>query len=218
MQHPKSPSTNPLPRPDVPRAHSTFAPLLTWVLLQLVAFGLSAARIPFYGKSFPQPAELLASNVMLVVQIGASAMLFPFLLRDIWATSIVIATSWPFTIVAGVFTGRMDPWLPTVEAAGYVTLWLLGLAAWRSILRSPRAQAGGIAMATLAAFGGPLAWYLRAEFGNSSGGSPDLWGPIFGAMAVANHGMSLKGPWMVMGGFLAAGILGRGVQWVASRR
>ena len=217
MQHPKSPSTNPLPVPDVPRAHSTFAPLFIWLLIQLIALGVSTARIPFYAKGFPQPAELLASNVMLIVQIGASAMLFLFLLRDLWAAGIVIAASWPFTIVGGFLTGLMDPWLP-IEAAGYVTLWLLGLAVWRSILRSPRAQAGGIAVAMLAAFGGPLAWYLRAEFGNSNGGSPDLWGPIFGALAVANHGMALKGPWMVMGGFLTAGILGRCVQWIASRR
>ena len=217
MQHPKSPSTNPSQPLVVPRAHSTFTPLLVWLLIQLIAIGLSVARIPFYGKSFPQPAELLASNVMLIVQIGTSAMLFPFLFRDTWATGIVIAASWPFTIVAGFVTGLMDPWLP-IEAAGYVTLWLLGLAVWRSILRSARAQACGIAVAMLSAFGGPLAWYLRAEFGNSSGGSPDLWGPIFGVLAVANLGMALKGPWMVMGGFLTAGILGRGVQWVSSRR
>ena len=120
---------------------SPLLPVGLWLLIQLSTLGVSAARIPFYAvKRFPQPAELIALPLMLVMQIGMSALLFPYLLRDARAAGLVIVSSWPFTILAALLTGLPNKRM-MLELLAFNTIWLLGLTLWRGALRSTRPQA-----------------------------------------------------------------------------
>jgi hypothetical protein len=171
-------------------------------VIQGAALAFSAARIPFFAsKSFPQPAEVLALGVMLFVQITASALLFPFLMRDLRAAAMVIATTAPFTVLAGFLTGTIDLVLQAYTAA-FVLAWLLGLALWRVALRSDRARAVGITVALLVALGGPIAWYLCGEYVFQSSAvnwrNPDAGGPFFAALAVSTQGLAARSSWMLI--------------------
>src|SRR5437764_11820861 len=159
-------SSSDLPaKPPKRAARSPFPPLLAWVAVQAGALALSAMRIPYFASSatFPRPAETLGLGLMVIVQLAASAMLFPFLLRDARVAGLVIAASWPFTFISGFLAGQLDPYVLSPVAA-FVTAWLIGLALWSNILRSPRAQATGVCAALVFAVGTLLLWYLRAEY------------------------------------------------------
>ena len=219
MQAAANPSTPSQTAPAAP-LRSPFGPLGLWLMVQLLALGVSAAHIPFFAKSFPQPAELLASGVMLVIQIGAAALLFPYLLRDRRAAAMVVAASWPFTVLAAFLTGQAEHRILWGMTA-YVTSWLVALAIWRSALRSGRAQSVGVAIATLVAFGGPLLWYLRAEYGvqPSAFNWMELsnWGPIMGALSIARTDHLVRDPWIFAGGNLVAALVALGISWMIRR-
>ena len=101
-----SPIESPSPRPT---ARSPFAPVFLWLVIQLIALAIPIARVPFFAtKHFPHTPETLASGVMLVFQIGSSALLFPFLLRDAKTATMAVAASWPFTVLAGFLTAQPD--------------------------------------------------------------------------------------------------------------
>jgi hypothetical protein len=157
---------------------------------------------------------------MLVVQIGAAALLFPYLLRDCRAAAMVIAASWVFSILAAFLTGQAEHRILWATAA-YVTAWLVGLAIWRSALRSARAQAAGVAIATLLAFGGPLLWYLRAEYGVQSSAmnwtQVSNWGPIMGALSIARTGHLVRDPWILAAGNVVAALVALGIRWMMRR-
>ena len=202
-------------RPRVSLHRSPVGPLFAWLLLQLVALAVPIARIPFYAsKSFPSTPEVIALGVMLVVQIGGAALLFPYLMRDARAALMVIAASWPFTALAGFLAAQVDQ-RKTPAAIVYVSLWLVALALWNSALRTPRQKGIGIAVAVLLAFGGPLTWYLSGEYGTAlSGETVATLGPILGSIAIAEQNPLQKGPWLFVAAFLLASVLG----WGMSRR
>lgn len=216
MQSPGTSFTsNIAPQTDPRPIRSPFPPLFIWLLLQLLALFLSAARVPFFAlKSFPQPAELLSLPLMLTVQVVASAMLFPFLLRDLRVTVMVIAASWPMTLVAGFLTATADT-RALAAAAIYLTAWLAGLALWQKALRSARAQAVGVAAATLAVFSGPIFWYLRLEYGGATTldwSQAGRWGPIMGTLAIIKLDNVFRSPWVFAAGHLAAGAMAVGIK------
>ena len=163
-------------------------PAFVWLAIQLGALTLSAARVPFSAtKRFPQPGELLALWVMLFVQVTFSALLFPLLMRTFTTGVMTVVSALPFTIVAGFLAGDWDR-IQMAAMCGYLTAWLVGLGLWRSVLRSPRAQGTGVALALLARWRGR--W--RGTCGVSSGwgrtvawGEVSVWGPYFGAMHLA---------------------------------
>jgi hypothetical protein len=203
--------------PMIPQ--SPLFPVLVWVGLQLIALGLSAAHVPFYAmKSFPRPAEVLASGVMLTIQITASAMLFPFLMRDRRTAGLIIVASWPFTLCSLLLTGYYEP-RSSAQVMGYVTVWLMALSLWTSILRSSRAQPVGIAVAMLATAGGAVLCYVQAEYGAERFGvDPGYWGPLMGSFAVVKDLQPVWSHWIGVGALfcLAAGIKGVARMWVFS--
>ncbi len=194
-------SSQPAP-PLLPIRKSPVSPLLIWLVLQLIALAIPIFRIPFFAtKSFPSTPESLALGGMLVVQIGSAALLFPFLTRDARATAMVIAASWPFTVLAGFLASHADQ-RKIPAAAIYASAWLIGLALWNRALRSPRVKAAAVAVAALLAFGGPVLWYLHREYGFPAGAASDFegtWGPILGAIAVAERDPLELWPWLFMG-------------------
>ena len=201
--HPNPLSTRSEGTKNVSTVRSPFSPVLVWLLLQLIALAISAGRIPFYAiKSFPQPAELIALPLMLVVQIGASALLFPFLLRDFRTAGLVVVASWPFTVLAGFLTGitttRGIPY-----SAIYVTIWLAGLGLWNKALRSPRGQVMGVAIALFGTFGGVLLNYLSREYGREESSSIlGTWGPIQQAIQLSRADEVQRIVWIIAGIYL----------------
>ena len=136
-------------------------PVLLWLLVQLAALSVAALRFPLAAK-YPQPAELLATHVMLATQVAAGALLFPYILGD-WRTAAgVITAAWPFAATASVLSAI--PLHTTAAAEAYVSIWLFGLALWCSALRGPRLQSYGVAVAAALTVGGALLWYLAREF------------------------------------------------------
>jgi hypothetical protein len=211
MPRPASSSADPSkPWPVSPR-QSPVGPLFVWVFLQLSALAISIARIPFFAtKSFPNTPETIALAVMLVFQIGGSALLFPFLLRDARAAAMVIAASWPFTVLAGFLAAQSDH-RKIIAAAIYVSVWLIGLALWSQALRTHRGKGIGVAVAILVALGGPLAWFLTAEYGvtgNAGWGAVSGWGPILAAMAVTERDPMHRQSWVLLVAHLAAAVVG----------
>src|SRR5437763_7314657 len=89
----RSPPPTASPINDSPPKSIT-APLLVWLIVQLLALALAAARVPL-SAHFVQPGEALAIEEMLVAQFAASAMLFPFLLRDARCCVAMIVTAAP---------------------------------------------------------------------------------------------------------------------------
>ena len=98
---------------------------------------------------------------MLVVQFAASAMLFPFLLRDARHCLAVMLTALPMLQLAAVLSGTSTARL--VGAWTCVALWLTALTLWRPLL-TDRRRGFAIAMTNLLAAGGLVFWYLAAEF------------------------------------------------------
>jgi len=141
-------------------------PVLLWLVIQLAALLLGALRIPLAAK-YPQPAERLATHVMLATQVAASALLFPWLMRDWRTAAAVVATAWPFAAAASALSAVSLE--STAAGEGYVTLWLAGLALWSRLLRGPRSQSFGVALAASVSIGAAVTWYLALEFGQSVG-------------------------------------------------
>ena len=145
--------------PDAP----VTGPLLLWLLVQLSALLVACLRLPLAAK-YPQPAEMLAAQLVVVAQVVAASLLFPYLLRDRRAALAVVASAWPFIALGGVLSAL--PAGRVVAAGAYVTLWLTALAAMRHTLPD-RYQPAGVTSASLITVGTPLLFYLRVEFGNA---------------------------------------------------
>jgi hypothetical protein len=187
----ESPPASAVPAPVVVVEKSPAAPLFVWLVLQLIALSLSVFRVPLSAR-FPPPGEQFAIHIMLVTQITASALLFPFLLRDVKTTAMVILSIAPFLQLSSYLSSVPIP--RAAMAAAYVAAWLLALATWRVILVSRSSQFVGVACATALALGGTLIWYVGAEARDPRAitPSPALFGPVVSALAQLHdtHGSS----------------------------
>ena len=167
------------------RPTSPLAPLITWLLVQGAALAIAAARIPL-SAHYPQAGERLAIDLVLAAQIGASAALFPWLMRDWRAAVVTVCAAWPFIAFAAVLSAL--PPVRTAAVAAFVTGWLVVLALWNTGLTSPKWRLIGSAVTILASIGGALLWYLRVEFAAPASGNPPAdgrYGPLVAAIGVA---------------------------------
>jgi hypothetical protein len=144
--------------------------LLLWMALQLLALGLSAARVPLFAR-FPNPIERQAILQMLVMQIAASALLFPALLRSWRSLVLAAAGAWPMLALANLLGG--EPPFCAANATLYLTVWLTTLTLWNRTLTNDHQRAIAVAIASLWSIGGPLFLYLHIEAAGASG----LWPP-----------------------------------------
>jgi hypothetical protein len=212
---------NVAPNPAESAPRQPFGPLILWMLIQLAALSLSAGQVPFAAlKSFPKPAEMIATPVMLTVQIGASALLFPYLMRDVISTVLIIAASWPMTALADCMAGQTHR-QPMALTALYVTAWLAGLGLWRIALRSARAKGIGISVASLWTIGGMALAYLRSEYGVAA--APKLtalagYSPILGSIVIAVQNSRLLLAWEIIAAHLLLGLLAFAVTAMMSRQ
>lgn len=182
--------------PPPPLAHrSPAGPLFLWLVVQLFALSLAALRVPLAAR-FPPPGEQFAIHTMLATQIIASALLFPFLLRDLPTSVMVILTLAPFVQLASYLSAV--PITRAALAALYVGVWLTTLALWRAMLRSRRGQMVGVASAVALSLGGAVIWYVRAESrepGPIDWSADGLFGPILGAVSQIESASPTVAPW-----------------------
>ena len=193
-----------------PPAGPATGPMAAWVLVQLAALALAALRVPVAAQ-YPRPEESLAPHVLLATQVIASALLFPFLLRD-WLTSIaILAAAWPFAAVAASLSSVPVQRISTAEA--YVMTWIVGLALWGVRLRETRAISYAVAVASLLAIGGLALGYLGLEFGSSaatvgeSGARLNVFWPALGAVDQLNPAGPRWVGWVTPTALVATGVL-----------
>jgi FtsH-binding integral membrane protein len=198
MSEPVLASTAPPPTSD----RSPAAPLFLWLLIQLIALSLAGFRVPLSAR-FPPPGEQYAIHTMLVAQVVAAAMLFPFLLRDVKSSAMVILTIAPFVQLASYFSSV--PVTRAALAALHVATWLTTLALWRATLRTRYSQILGVACAVALSMGGTLIWYARAESreaGVIDWSGDALFGPILGAIAQVNAPSVAASSWFAASALL----------------
>jgi len=141
-------------------------------------------------------------------------LLFSWLLRDLYAAVLAIASCWPALALAVMLSALKLGTLLIV--GGYVTLWLAVLTVWRFALTSEKSQLLGTAVAITWAIGGPVVWYMRAEFNSPMQTSPNP-GPFFGPLAGALAQVDGKAPggrasdWIVLAVLM---VLGLSANWI----
>jgi len=151
----------------------------------MAALALSAGRFPFSAR-YSAVGEMNAVPVMLAAQICAAALLHPWMFgrcgaAAIWALAMLMLQLAAY--LAGV------GWQNMLWPAGYVSAWLgiLCLAAcWYPGERCVRV---GVALAGWLSIGGPVLWYLRAEFIRGGvigpGETFGRWFPVPGAISLS---------------------------------
>ena len=206
------------PPPPLP-AHPPTGPLILWLLIQLAALSLAALRIPLAAK-YPRPEEMYATHVLLAAQVAASALLFPYLLRDAQASIAMIAAAWPFAAAAAGLSGLSLSRAAAGEA--FVCTWLLALALWRGALQSERARLGAVAVAAMVSLGWAALGYLAIEFNpdmsavGESGGQVSRFGPIGGALRQLSPNNAPLGDWLLLAAAATAGAAA--ALWTRTRR
>ncbi|HEY7089283.1 MAG TPA: hypothetical protein VH518_14395 [Tepidisphaeraceae bacterium] len=141
--------------------HSIVAPVLTWAVLQLAALALSAGQVRLWARP-PLATDAYAPWMMLAVQVGGSALLFPWLMRNAASTAFVIGSAAPCLLLAGMLSST-GGW-KIAESASGVVLWLLGVALWNRVLVSDKLKLLGIAILGMLVIGSACLFYLRMEF------------------------------------------------------
>jgi hypothetical protein len=195
-------------------------PLFFWLLVQVGALALAAGRVPLAAR-YPSTGERYALDLLLGAQVGFAALLFPWLLRDLFAAELAIASCWPALALAVMLSAFKPGTLPIV--GGYVTLWLAVLTAWRFALPSEKSQLIGSAVAATWAIGGPVVWYMRAEFNSPMQTSPNpgpFFGPLTGALAQVDGNASggRASDWIVLAVLLVAGVFAAWIVNLLRRR
>jgi hypothetical protein len=172
-------------------------PLFIWLGVQLLSLLAVAARVPF-TPHFPTAQERLAVDLLVMVQVAASALLFPVILSGTGTAISAVLSGLTFVAFAAALAA-VSP-APAGRAAAYVALWLAALAALLRVFRSQMTQL--IASSVIAAWvlGAPVVWYLRAEFAPPTMPPADYlrdwlgtaaWSPLAGALAQLHGGPSV---------------------------
>jgi hypothetical protein len=171
---------------------------MIWLAMQLAALGVCAARVPLWARA-PMAMERSALVVMLAVQVGMSALIFPHLLGTLAGTILVIASAGTLAVLAS-FLADASPLL-AMRGELYVMIWLTSLHVWNRQLIGSAAKMFAAAIAGTFVLGGPVLWYLHAEF---SGSSPlnieslARFGPMGGAISQTFEPFSYGG-WLELG-------------------
>ena len=146
---------------------------------------------------------------MLAMQIAMSALLFPLLLGNLRSTIPTIVTAWPMALLAANLSDSTANHLVVGEL--YVCALMIGLYLWSKMLPTTWSKLLGVGVASMLSVGGPVLWYLRADFGPDQLQSPirsmSMFGPICGAISqMVPEGSGLG--WAIPAGVLAAGLGG----------
>jgi hypothetical protein len=215
------PSPTPLSQDTLarPRSSVAFGPVFVWLLLNMLALLAAGLRVPFSAR-FIVPEEQMALHEVFLVQITASAMLFPYLFHT-FSTAVVIVAVTPLCVqLAGVLAAE-SVFLRLVADCAYPTIWLAGLAVWAYVLRGKKARLYGVALALLWVVGGATMAYLNREFAmqqqNFDWHHHPTQGPLFAGIALLEAGPKAGMVWVGLGSFLFLSLLAGVWRWVGTR-
>jgi hypothetical protein len=155
-----------------------------WMVAQLGALALASGRVSLSARFF-QPAERMAVAEMIVVQLLASSLTFPLLMRG-WFNAVVIPlTTIPMILLANALSRYA---LASVcYATVYVELCLIAMATWAHVLRTLRAQLIGVCVAGGFAVFLTVLWYLSREYQPESVDRLQYLSPIVAAVRVLDQ-------------------------------
>lgn len=161
------------------------APLLVWLLIQLLALILAAARVKLWAQ-FSAAGETHALDELTVAQFIASSLLFPFLCRSSRSTLATILSSLPMIALAGFLSWS------TLERCGWLALnlvlWLAALAAWWRVVEGSPFDLIAVSIAGVMNIAGPIVAYLSIE---ARGGEPFRSAaciPLLAALRICHFG------------------------------
>ncbi|MDP9172770.1 MAG: hypothetical protein M3O30_02750 [Planctomycetota bacterium] len=178
-----------------------------WLGVQFAALAVAALRFSLSSR-YPRAGEELALAVMLVAQTAAAALLFPVLLQTPRWTIIAIAAAWPMAFMASVLADVEIERFVICEL--YVSGWMLALYLWGWAVENPTARIFMPALAAMLSLGGPLAWYLHAEFGVASAdinwSSAGALGPTLGALSLL-YSPFFRSAWVMLGIIMIGGAI-----------
>jgi hypothetical protein len=186
-----------------------------WLLVQLAALLLAVARVPLAAE-YPRAAEQLAIYMLLATQTFAAAALMPWLLRGWRASMLAAACCWPLLAIAAMLS-NVSPGR-ALATGGYLSAWIAALAVWNAAAPSRRFAFLFSAVASAVAAGGPLLWYLRAEFvppEASTAGPAWHYGPVLSAFSLVDGRPDPQSDWLVLLTTIALGGL---LLWTKQRR
>jgi len=185
---------------------STIA-IVIWVSVQLAALGLSAERIALWTGA-PSSMEQYALVFIVAVQAGVSALIFPHLLCSRSSTILAVAFAWPMAQLASYLSDTSG--IVLLRSEIYISIWLLSLHLYSHALRRPRAKLLGTALAGMLSFGGPVLWYLQAEFFDEALPhgitSFSAFGPMCGAISQTFARFN-SGSWFELSFLFACGLM-----------
>ena len=147
---------------------------------------------------------------MLVVQIAAAGMLFPWLLRSRSRVIAVALTAGPMLQLAATLASMSVSRVMLLWA--YVACWCVALGAWRFGL-ARRFELVGVAVANVLTLGGAALWYLRAEFSHNAPLPAGVFGVLTSAIQIAHAEPLSPQPWVFLITVTAVGAIVGGVKW-----
>ena len=178
------------------KSHSSLtAPLVFWLIPQLISLLLSAARVPLSAHP-PRPIESIALAQLAVVQIVAAAMLSPLLFRSVANTIAVILTAAPMLQLTGFLSSAS---MSTINAQCLLgASWAIALSAV-CLTVGERHRASISAVATTWSLGGVLLAYLHAEFASARSIPDFFFGPALIAIRLTERSTIPSDLWWIVG-------------------
>ena len=172
--------------------------MAVWAGVQCVPIAAAAAGFRLWPHH-PDPPESLALAELAAVQVVAASLWFSVLFADVRVAAIAVTLLVPFDAVAGLLSS-----VPTgvvAWTAGFVGVWVSGLAGWAHVSRSARARPALTAVAITLTVGGALLFYTRAESAAGNGSAEphrDRHGPLTAAIGVTLGDTPTAPAWAVV--------------------
>jgi hypothetical protein len=182
------------------------------MIAQLAALALAAGRFSLSARFF-QPAERMAVAEMLIVQLLASSLTFPLLLRGWFHAIVVPLTAIPMLLLANALSRYALANLGL--AMLYVELCLLAMAVWAQTLRTLRSQLIGVCVGGGSTIFLTVLWYLSREYQPDSRDWLQYFSPIVAAVRLLDQPGKI---WDFAALPAVFGVVGLAGRFVACRR
>jgi hypothetical protein len=184
------------PQSQENHSKSAAAAMIAWLGGQLMAIVLCSEHFMFWSRS-PRAVEQFALIAMVATQIAIASLLFPLLLHTMRSTAIVFCSAWVMSQLASILADAETSRWGLGEF--YVSAWLAALYLWTRIAKTDQAKLFSTAIAGMLTLGGPLLWYLHADFASTNDGNStlpfSLFGPLSGAISQIISGPAIA-PWI----------------------
>ncbi len=154
------------------------------MIAQVATLALAAGRFPLSAHFF-EPAERMAVEELLVLQLLVASLAFPLLLQTIYSALAVLVTAPAMLLVANALSRY--PIGSVLPAVAYVELVILALATWAQALQSLRGQVIGLCVASGLTVFATVLWYLSREYRPESNDWLQYVSPIVAALRVLDQ-------------------------------